>query len=73
MNSPQENPGFVRWWDLPAALLLLAALLTAAIRLSATHWAEDLSIVQNVAFLGAIAGLALGQSRFSSQYPGYSL
>jgi transglutaminase-like putative cysteine protease len=66
MNSPQENPGFVRWWDLPAALLLLAALLTAAIRLSATHWAEDLSIVQNVAFLGAIAGLALGQSRFSS-------
>jgi transglutaminase-like putative cysteine protease len=66
MKSPPENPGFIRWWDLPAALLLLAALLTAAIRLSATHWAEDLSIVQNIAFLGAIAGLALGQSRFSS-------
>ena len=55
----------MRWWDLPTALLLIAALITAAIRLSATHWTEDLSIVQNIAFIGAVAGLALGQSRFS--------
>lgn len=66
MKSPQKNAELVRWWDLPAALLLLAALMTAAIRLSATRWAQDLSIVQNIAFLGAIAGLALGQSRFSA-------
>lgn len=54
-----------RWWDWPAAVLLLATLLTAAARLNATHWAEHLSFVQTVALLGGLAGLALGQSQFS--------
>jgi transglutaminase-like putative cysteine protease len=61
--SDPETP--VRWWDWPAAVLLLAAILTATTRLIATHWTEELPLVQTVAFLGAIAGLALGQSRFS--------
>jgi transglutaminase-like putative cysteine protease len=55
----------LRWWDLPAALLLLAALSTAATRLVATHWTRHLEIVQTLAFFGVLLGLALGKSRFS--------
>jgi transglutaminase-like putative cysteine protease len=54
-----------RWWDWPAALLLIAAILTAATRLNATNWTEHLTLIQTVAFLGVIAGLALGKSIFS--------
>lgn len=54
-----------RWWDWLASLLLIAAMLAAATRLNATHWTEDLHVVQTVTFLGAIAGLALGYSFFS--------
>ena len=55
----------LRWWDLPAALLLMAALTTAATRLVATHWTRHLEIVQTLAFFGVLLGLALGKSRFS--------
>jgi transglutaminase-like putative cysteine protease len=40
-------------------------MLTASGRLNATHWTADLNVVPTVAFLGAIAGLALGYSLFS--------
>ncbi|MBE9508218.1 MAG: transglutaminase domain-containing protein [Chloroflexi bacterium] len=56
-----------RWWDLPAALLLLAALTTAVRRLIITEWADDLGMAGTLTFLGVLAGLALGQSRFSSR------
>ncbi|MDX1435836.1 MAG: transglutaminase domain-containing protein [Anaerolineales bacterium] len=56
---------FQRWWDIPAAILLFAAIITASIRLAATNWTEDLIVVQYVAVLGLFAGLALGQSSFS--------
>jgi transglutaminase-like putative cysteine protease len=59
-----------RWWDFPAALLLLAAIQTAAIRLASTGWTVHLSIVQNLAFFGVILGLALGQSQFSPRIAG---
>ena len=62
MNS-KNNP--LRWWDVPAAALLLVAILTAATRLVATRWTDALTIVQMIAFLGVIAGMALGKSRFS--------
>ena len=55
----------LRWWDLSAAFLLVAALLTAATRLVATQWTANLSIVQTLVFFGVIAGLALGKSSFS--------
>ncbi len=55
-----------RWWDLPAALLLTAALLTAAGRLVATRWVDHLSLVQTLVLLGMAVGLALGQSTFPS-------
>jgi transglutaminase-like putative cysteine protease len=60
-----STPG--RWWDAPAALLLLAALLTTASRLVVTEWTDHLSIVHTLTLLGALSGLALGQSAFSSR------
>lgn len=53
-----------RWWDFLAAILLIAAILTSATRLVATKWVSHLSLVQNVAVWGTIAGLALGKSKF---------
>jgi transglutaminase-like putative cysteine protease len=60
-----ENSSPTRWWDLPAASLLLVAMLTAASRLVVTDWTSHLEIAQTLAFAGVIAGLAIGQSRFS--------
>lgn len=54
-----------RWWDPLAALLLLAAISTAATRLIATRWTDHLNLVSILASLGVLAGLALGQSIFS--------
>jgi transglutaminase-like putative cysteine protease len=54
-----------RWWDLPAALLLMVALLTAASRLLVTEWVDHLGVVQTLVFFGTLAGLALGYSLFS--------
>jgi transglutaminase-like putative cysteine protease len=59
-QSPQA-----RWWDILAALLLIATLITAAGRLVATRWFDHLSIVHTMVFLAALLGLALGWSRFS--------
>jgi hypothetical protein len=55
----------LRWFDWTAVALLLAALITAASRLVATDWTNDLPLVLTITVLGLIAGLALGQSRFS--------
>lgn len=63
MNNPSASVS--RWWDLPAAALLIVALVTAATRLVVTQWTDYLSLVQSIAFLGGLTGLALGQSRFS--------
>jgi transglutaminase-like putative cysteine protease len=60
-----------RWWDLTAAILLLAALLTAATRLVTTEWTSHLDIVQSVVVIGSILGFALGQSRFSVRVSGF--
>ena len=60
-----STPG--RWWDAPAALLLLAALFITASRLTVTKWTDHLGLVQLFTLLGALAGLALGQSAFSSR------
>ena len=55
----------LRWFDWTAVALLLAALITAASRLVATDWTNDLPLVLTITVLGLIAGLALGQSRFT--------
>jgi hypothetical protein len=64
MNGKNYSP---RWWDFPAALLLMAAILTAGTRLVATDWTRHLAIVQTLVFFGVIGGLALGFSRFSGR------
>jgi transglutaminase-like putative cysteine protease len=63
----------MRWWDLPAASLLLVAILTAASRLVATRWTEHMAIVQTIATIATLSGLALGQSRFSSRVAAFIL
>jgi transglutaminase-like putative cysteine protease len=63
-----ESTSSTRWWDLPAASLLVVAMLTAATRLVATDWTSHLEIAQTLAFMGVIAGLAIGQSRFSPKF-----
>lgn len=61
----KSNSTTNRWWDLPAASLLLVALATAASRLEVTGWTEHLNIPRTLVVLGVLAGLALGQSSFS--------
>lgn len=66
MKINLQPPRADRWWDWPAAILLIVAILLSATRLTSTHWAEDLHAIQTVSFLGVVAGLALGYSLFST-------
>lgn len=65
LNPEQEN--LERWWDLPAALILVVAVFLAAVRLNATNWTDELAMVQTVTLFAVLTGLALGQSNFSSR------
>ena len=56
-----------RWWDLPSAIFLFLAVLFSAWRLQSTDWTEGLEHVRNVALLGLIIGLAVGQSAFQKR------
>jgi transglutaminase-like putative cysteine protease len=51
-------------WDWINALLLVAAVFTAAVRLETTQWTPNLTSVTLLAVLGSLLGLALGISRF---------
>jgi len=51
-------------WDWLAAVLLVAAIFIAAVRLNATNWTPDLGYVDLLSVLGTVLGLALGYSRF---------
>lgn len=53
-----------RWWDLPAVVLLMIAILTSGIRLQETNWAPDLYRLEFLLFFSYALGLALGVSRF---------
>lgn len=63
----EEKEPVIRWWDFSAAILLLAAILTAATRLVSTQWTDHLSIIQTLVLFGVILGFALGKSIFSHQ------
>jgi len=54
-----------RWWDLPSVLTLFVAILMATMRLTATKWTEELSIIHLIAILGLATGLGLGMSIFT--------
>lgn len=53
-----------RWWDVPSAILLFLIIQVSAWRLQATNWVEPLNLVSNVAIIGLLVGMALGQSKF---------
>lgn len=57
-----------RWWDWTAILLTLVILSIAYSRLIATRWTESLDVTRIITYLGLIAGLALGFSRFSPRW-----
>ncbi|WKZ37809.1 MAG: transglutaminase-like domain-containing protein [Anaerolineales bacterium] len=56
-----------RWWDFPSAVFLFLAILFSAWRLQSTSWTDGLEHIRNVALLGLIVGLALGQSLFQKR------
>lgn len=53
-----------RWWDLPSAILLFFIIQVSTWRLQATDWTENLNRVPNIAIIGLLVGMALGQSIF---------
>jgi transglutaminase-like putative cysteine protease len=57
----KENPRRADWLS---AILLIICMQIAAGRLVATHWTEDLYLVQVIALFGTLLGLALGISIF---------
>ena len=67
-SSCSHTPALAsRRWDLLAALLLLAALITAASHLTTTRWDEHLNLILTLTFLGGLVGLALGRSIFPAR------
>ncbi len=67
LYTQMMNTKTQRWWDVPAALFLLGALFSAAVRLQVTNWTEHLGRIEFVVILGVIFGLALGKSIFSGR------
>ena len=63
IQSPQS-----RWWDFPALFLIFIILTIAFSQLIATEWTKDLTITRSIAYLGLIAGVALGVSKFSPRW-----
>jgi transglutaminase-like putative cysteine protease len=64
MSQPQSIPSRIRWGDWLSALILIILMQVAVGRLMATHWTQNLSLVQMTAFLGTLLGLLLGISVF---------
>jgi transglutaminase-like putative cysteine protease len=62
-----HNEQVKHWFDFPSSLLLVAVMLTAATRLVATGWTRHLDIVQTIAVLSVVIGIALGASQFSTK------
>lgn len=61
MVTKQDN-----WWDFPSAVLLLAAIWFAGMRLDATGWIEHLELVEFLATSGCLLGLLIGKSRLTA-------
>ena len=56
-----------RWWDLPSAIFLFLTILFSAWRLQSTGWTDGLEHVRNMALIGLLVGLALGQSIYQKR------
>jgi transglutaminase-like putative cysteine protease len=67
-SKPAYQPGPTeRFFDLFSAVLLMFAMIAAALRLSATDWAEHLEVTQSTVFWGILLGLAVGKSIYSAR------
>ncbi len=66
MKRPSAPPP-VHWWDWTSVVLLLLLLQTVAARLIATEWIPSLNLIRGFTWMGAIIGLAVGYSVFSSR------
>lgn len=53
-----------RWWNFPAAIMLLAAFMMTALKIQSTNWTEDLHLMNWLTFIGFILGIGLGYSQF---------
>jgi len=57
-----------RWWDWPAALILMVLLEIIVLRLQATKWTDNLGIVEVLTFVGGLLGLLMGRSFFRKRW-----
>jgi transglutaminase-like putative cysteine protease len=64
MTTQETHQDKIRWMDWLSSILLIIILQIAAARLVATLWTKNLSLVQVIALIGTILGLALGKSIF---------
>ena len=53
-----------RWFDIPAMIFLMIAVLITSTRLSLTEWTPDLQLVGNLTIMGLFLGFSLGLSKF---------
>jgi transglutaminase-like putative cysteine protease len=67
MKTGNQTKTQTRWWEPVTALFLLLALSMMTGRLVSTHWIDHLNIIPIIMVFGYLAGLALGQSRFSTK------
>ncbi|MCJ7434730.1 MAG: DUF3488 and transglutaminase-like domain-containing protein [Anaerolineales bacterium] len=66
-KSPALTESLIRWWDIPAAALIVIAVFVSGLRLTATNWTPDLNYALNIGILGVLLGLALGKSIFKKR------
>lgn len=66
-SSPVEGN---RWWDLFSVSLILLLLQILTLRLSATHWIDNLDVLPGLTIPAIILGLLLGYSRFPAWVSG---
>ncbi len=64
MTLKTRNVPIKRWWDIWAALFILAAITLVSLRLWVTEWTSDLYILVYLTFIAAVTGIALGYSKF---------
>ena len=57
----------MRWWDFPAATMIVIAVFISGLRLTITRWTPDLNYALNMGMLGVLLGLALGKSIFKKR------
>jgi transglutaminase-like putative cysteine protease len=65
-SASLTNP-LIRWWDIPAAVMIVIAVFISGLRLTTTSWTPDLNYAMNMGILGVLLGLALGKSIFEKR------